>query len=134
MIDFFFLTFALFFYQKNDRGTMRSGPPWTATCCLLLGVAHGASRAKVKHPDLPWLGTAKDRDMINQRVYLGTMTFGWKQASSFVGKAEAAELITAFWAAGGDRLDTARIYADEPGLGEVLARCPKDTLTPLDPP
>ena len=52
--------------------------------------------------------------------------------ASFVGKAEAAELITAFWAAGGDRLDTARIYADEPGLGEVLARCPKDTLTPLD--
>ena len=45
------------------------------------------------------------------RVYLGTMTFGWSQASRYVDSTTAAEMVRKFVAFGGTRIDTARIYA-----------------------
>ena len=45
------------------------------------------------------------------RVYLGTMTFAWSQASTPVGLPEAQQFLELFKAAGGDMLDSARIYA-----------------------
>ena len=54
------------------------------------------------------------------RVYLGTMNFGWAQASSVCDAPVAAEMLKRFAAAGGDRLDTARIYAS--GEGEAHVR------------
>ena len=45
-------------------------------------------------------------------VYLGTMTFGWPQSSKPVDQATATEMIRRFTAAGGYRIDTARVYGD----------------------
>ena len=49
------------------------------------------------------------------RVYLGTMTFGWTQASSFVDTSIATAMLARFanFASDGSplRVDTARIYA-----------------------
>lgn len=57
-------------------------------------------------------------------VYFGTMTFGWsEQTSSVVDTAVAREMLPRYAAAGGVRLDTARIYAGgktEAILGAVL--------------
>ena len=53
------------------------------------------------------------------RVYLGTMNFGWAQASSVCDAPVAAEMLKRFAAYGGDRLDTARIYASGEGEGHV---------------
>ena len=54
------------------------------------------------------------------RVYLGTMNFGWAQASSVCDAPVAAEMLKRFAAYGGNRLDTARIYAS--GEGEANVR------------
>ena len=54
------------------------------------------------------------------RVYLGTMNFGWAQASSVCDAPVAAEMLKRFGAYGGNRLDTARIYAS--GEGEAHVR------------
>ena len=54
------------------------------------------------------------------RVYLGTMNFGWAQASSVCDAPVAAEMLKRFAAYGGNRLDTARIYAG--GQGEANVR------------
>ena len=51
------------------------------------------------------------------RVYLGTMNYGWSQASAVCDAPVAAEMLRRFAAAGGNRLDTARIYAG--GQGEA---------------
>ena len=59
------------------------------------------------------------------RLYLGTMTFAWKQASSYVNDATALAFVTRFAAMGGRHVDTARIYAGgetEPMLGRALAQ------------
>jgi aryl-alcohol dehydrogenase-like predicted oxidoreductase len=53
------------------------------------------------------------------RVYLGTMNFGWAQASSVCDAPVAAEMLKRFAAYGGNRLDTARIYANGKGEGHV---------------
>mmetsp|Transcript_8889 Transcript_8889/g.27781 ORF Transcript_8889/g.27781 Transcript_8889/m.27781 type:complete len:351 (-) Transcript_8889:161-1213(-) len=58
------------------------------------------------------------------RIYLGTMNIAWPQASQFVDARIASEMLQRFAAAGGDRLDTARIYASgatETTLAEALA-------------
>ena len=60
-------------------------------------------------------------------VYFGTMTFGWSQSSSVCDEAAATEMVKAFAAGGGTRLDTARIYAGgktEPIVGATLASVP----------
>ena len=65
------------------------------------------------------------------RLYLGTMTFAWKQASSFVDDATAATFLRRFIDVGGKRIDTARIYAGgetEPMLGRALAAINSDEL------
>ena len=54
------------------------------------------------------------------RVYLGTMNFGWAQASSVCDTPVAAEMLKRFANYGGNRLDTARIYAG--GQGEANVR------------
>lgn len=57
------------------------------------------------------------------RLYLGTMTFAWNQASSPVDDKIATAFIQRFVAAGGRQVDTARIYAageTEPMLGRAL--------------
>jgi len=53
------------------------------------------------------------------RVYLGTMNFGWAQASSVCDAPVAAEMLKRFAKYGGDRLDTARIYASGKGESHV---------------
>ena len=53
------------------------------------------------------------------RVYLGTMNFGWAQASAKCDAAVASEMLKRFAAHGGNRLDTARIYANGKGEGHV---------------
>ena len=53
------------------------------------------------------------------RVYLGTMNFGWAQASSVCDTPVAAEMLKRFAAYGGNRLDTARIYANGKGESHV---------------
>ncbi|GMH89314.1 hypothetical protein TrVE_jg12204 [Triparma verrucosa] len=45
------------------------------------------------------------------RLYLGTMTFGWDQASSYVDSAIATEMIKVFASYGHRNIDTARIYS-----------------------
>jgi len=52
------------------------------------------------------------------RPYLGTMTFGWSQASTPVGKNEAAEQMKRYMEVGGIEVDTARIYSG--GGSEVI--------------
>ena len=47
----------------------------------------------------------------SSRVLLGTMNFAWNQASSYVDVTVASEMLRKFAAAGGTKLDTARIYA-----------------------
>ena len=47
----------------------------------------------------------------SSRVLFGTMNFAWNQASSYVDVAVASEMLRKFAAAGGTKLDTARIYA-----------------------
>ncbi len=57
------------------------------------------------------------------RLYLGTMTFAWKQASSVVNDAAALTFLGKFAEAGGVHVDTARIYAGgetEPMLGRAF--------------
>ena len=49
------------------------------------------------------------------------MTFGWAQASRHVGEQEAAAMLRAFVDAGGEEVDTARMYAGGEGEG-LLAR------------
>lgn len=62
------------------------------------------------------------------RLYLGTMTFGWSQASTPVDTAAATTMLRRFIEAAGDRqphhVDTARIYASgdtEPIVGAAIA-------------
>ena len=58
------------------------------------------------------------------RLYLGTMTFAWNQASTPVDDAVARAFVQKFVAGGGRHVDTARIYAageTEPMLGRALA-------------
>eukprot|EP00929_Paragymnodinium_shiwhaense_P066071 TRINITY_DN33105_c0_g1_i4.p1 TRINITY_DN33105_c0_g1~~TRINITY_DN33105_c0_g1_i4.p1 ORF type:complete len:317 (-),score=70.45 TRINITY_DN33105_c0_g1_i4:248-1198(-) len=57
------------------------------------------------------------------KLYLGTMTFGWNQASSAVDLEVASGFVQKFLAAGGVEIDTARIYSGgetEIILGKVL--------------
>ena len=57
------------------------------------------------------------------RIYLGTMTFAWNQASHVVDDAVSAAMLQRFIATGGTRVDTARIYSEgetEPMLGRAL--------------
>jgi len=60
------------------------------------------------------------------RIYLGTMNFAWKQASSTVDVAAATEQLRIFADAGGRRLDTARIYAggDTEPMVAAVEGCP----------
>lgn len=72
------------------------------------------------------------------RVYLGTMTFGWEaQTSSLVGLPEARLFLDRFDAAGGETIDSARIYAagkTETILGEaMISRPPKRVTTKVHP-
>ena len=63
--------------------------------------------------------------MLLPRLYLGTMTFAWRQASTYVDDAAAAVMLQHFIDAGGRHVDTARIYAGgdtEPMLGRALER------------
>ena len=57
------------------------------------------------------------------QIHLGTMTFGWAQASSPVDEPTAASFVSAFAAAGHSTIDCARIYAggkSEAICGRVL--------------
>lgn len=74
------------------------------------------------------------RATITDNVYLGTMTFGWSGASTRVDETAATDMIRAFLAMGGCRVDTARIYASgetEAIVGAALrtlrAECREDT-------
>ena len=61
------------------------------------------------------------------RLYLGTMTFAWNQASVPVDDKIAQAFLQRFIAAGGRHVDTARIYAGgetEPMLGRALKATP----------
>ena len=65
------------------------------------------------------------------RLYLGTMTFAWSQASASVDLPVAISFLSAFHLAGGVHVDTARIYANgdsEVLLGQALATFPPDTF------
>eukprot|EP00164_Ancoracysta_twista_P005638 GFYU01007731.1.p1 GENE.GFYU01007731.1~~GFYU01007731.1.p1 ORF type:complete len:373 (+),score=103.99 GFYU01007731.1:34-1152(+) len=56
-------------------------------------------------------------------VLLGTMTFGWNQASSKVDDQKATEMVDAFLSAGHNEIDTAYMYAGgetEKILGRIL--------------
>ncbi len=53
------------------------------------------------------------------RVYLGTMNFGWAQASAKCDTPVAAEMLRRFAKYGGNRLDTARIYTGGQGESHV---------------
>ena len=58
------------------------------------------------------------------RIYLGTMTFGWNQASSVVDGSIANEMVKRFASLGGKHIDTARIYAageTEPLVGTAIS-------------
>ena len=58
------------------------------------------------------------------RIYLGTMTFGWNQASSAVDSTIASEMVKKFIERGGKHIDTARIYAageTEPLVGAAIS-------------
>ena len=57
------------------------------------------------------------------RIYLGTMTFGWNQASSKVDDSVARGMVERFVALGGRHVDTARIYSGgdcEPMVGRSI--------------
>jgi len=57
-------------------------------------------------------------------IYLGTMTFGWSQASSTVDTAVAGAMTRHYLASGGRQIDTARIYSgglSEEMLGDIFA-------------
>lgn len=57
------------------------------------------------------------------RIYLGTMTFGWNQASLKVDDAVARAMVERFVALGGRHVDTARIYSAgdcEPIVGRAI--------------
>ena len=57
------------------------------------------------------------------RIYLGTMTFGWNQASSAVDSVVATDMVKRFIDLGGKHVDTARIYAageTEPLVGKAI--------------
>lgn len=59
----------------------------------------------------------------NPRIYLGTMTFGWNQASSYVDEQIASSMVEKFVKMGGKHVDTARIYSSgdcEPIVGEAI--------------
>ncbi|GMH68462.1 hypothetical protein TrLO_g5723 [Triparma laevis f. longispina] len=45
------------------------------------------------------------------RIYLGTMTFGWDQASTFVDSSIAISMVSVFASSGHTHIDTARIYS-----------------------
>jgi aflatoxin B1 aldehyde reductase len=56
-------------------------------------------------------------------IYLGTMTFGWNQASSSVDEEVARNMLNLFISKGGVQVDTARIYSageTEVILGKVM--------------
>jgi len=58
------------------------------------------------------------------RVYLGTMTFGWEQTSSFINDDVASIMCRSAFDAGINTLDSARIYSGgktEPIVGSCLA-------------
>eukprot|EP00931_Biecheleriopsis_adriatica_P027402 TRINITY_DN16494_c0_g1_i2.p1 TRINITY_DN16494_c0_g1~~TRINITY_DN16494_c0_g1_i2.p1 ORF type:complete len:380 (+),score=85.90 TRINITY_DN16494_c0_g1_i2:93-1232(+) len=66
-------------------------------------------------------------------LYLGTMTFGWNQASSRVDDAVAQTMLNKFLSSGGLQVDTARIYSGgqtEDILGRILHR-PEVASKPL---
>lgn len=67
------------------------------------------------------------------RLYLGTMTFGWSQTSSYVDETTAATMVERFLTSHPDnaRIDTARIYAGgntETIVGKVLAGMDKSKI------
>jgi len=67
--------------------------------------------------------------MAHSRIYLGTMTFGWEQASSPVSKAVAIEMAKIASRFGLTVLDTARIYSEgesEPMVGACLEALQND--------
>jgi len=51
------------------------------------------------------------QSVVVPEVHLGTMTFGWSQASKSVDDTEASEFLEYFISAGGVQIDTARIYS-----------------------
>jgi len=57
------------------------------------------------------------------KVYLGTMTFGWSQASVAVDTAVAIAMVRAFAVAGGSAVDTARVYSGGAAEAIVGAAC-----------
>eukprot|EP00928_Gymnodinium_smaydae_P023022 TRINITY_DN19158_c0_g1_i1.p1 TRINITY_DN19158_c0_g1~~TRINITY_DN19158_c0_g1_i1.p1 ORF type:complete len:352 (+),score=43.51 TRINITY_DN19158_c0_g1_i1:73-1128(+) len=56
------------------------------------------------------------------QVYLGTLTFGWRNASTFVDDDVATQMIDLFLKSGGQTIDTARCYSDG-ACEEMLGRC-----------
>lgn len=64
------------------------------------------------------------------RLYFGTMTFAWEQASTPVDYPVASAMVHKFLSFGGVEIDTARIYSEgctEPMLGRVLQGLGKET-------
>uniref|UniRef100_A0A7S2GXY1 TauD/TfdA-like domain-containing protein n=1 Tax=Octactis speculum TaxID=3111310 RepID=A0A7S2GXY1_9STRA len=75
----------------------------------------------------PWDGPVKTKTSPN--LVLGTMTFGWDQASSLVDDAVASKMIQTFVDAGGVEVDTARMYSNgktEKMIGRVVMGIPTD--------
>ena len=58
--------------------------------------------------------TIEARRMPAIQIHLGTMTFGWGQASEKVDERVAGEFVTAFTAAGHKTIDCARICKTAP--------------------
>jgi aryl-alcohol dehydrogenase-like predicted oxidoreductase len=57
--------------------------------------------------------------MLRPCLHLGTMTFGWGQASAVVNHTVVSQMLESFASAGGSSLDFARVYAD--GDSETMA-------------
>lgn len=73
--------------------------------------------------DIPAKRARSDSSPQLPELYLGTMTFGWNQASAAVDDSVALTMVQKFLARGGVQIDTARIYAGggtEPILGRAL--------------
>ena len=104
------------------RGTLQvrtatADTPADASCTIRHTLLHCA--ATLSQPASQGnSSTMVARTLNAARVYLGTMNFGWAQASSVCDTPVAAEMLKRFAAYGGNRLDTARIYAN--GKGESL--------------
>ena len=112
-----------------------------ASCCRAAAAGGGAEGGGGAGPLLLEVNRAWDAhvtpaaeadaacaEAVAPKPMLGTMTFGWAQASSAVGEEAAAAMVRAFVAAGGEEVDTARMYAA--GQTEHILAKPIDALPP----